>query len=288
MSERESSGIMARAGSRSARSAVLRWSFALATLTALVFGLAGPSRAQSQSTAPKSAPPGATATKVAVVDTNTATQTATAKPAAEPAAPKGQHEGITVHGHWVIEVKNPDGKLVRRVEFENSIDPGFSLPNGPSPITVPGGASLLSGLLTGKTTPGTVGPWAIMLAGPGGLGNLSNQANAPCVTEFGPDAALGACVLFEGTINGGGFPSCQTAGTGDFCGLTATPSGAGLVLSGSATATQQGQISTVATLFFTGAAASINSFTSSTNFSGAPISVSGGQTIGVTVAISFQ
>src|SRR5262245_7003057 len=31
-------------------------------------------------------------------------------------------EGIRVHGRWVIEVRDPDGKLVRRRAFENSLE----------------------------------------------------------------------------------------------------------------------------------------------------------------------
>jgi len=33
----------------------------------------------------------------------------------------GTSEGITVHGHWVIEVRQPDGALVSRQEFDNSM-----------------------------------------------------------------------------------------------------------------------------------------------------------------------
>ena len=33
----------------------------------------------------------------------------------------GPSEGITVHGHWTIEIKNPDGTLVERHEFENAL-----------------------------------------------------------------------------------------------------------------------------------------------------------------------
>ena len=46
--------------------------------------------------------------------------------AEQPAAPGerkrgGNHEGIQVHGHWVIEVRNPDGTVTRFArEFENS------------------------------------------------------------------------------------------------------------------------------------------------------------------------
>ncbi len=32
----------------------------------------------------------------------------------------GPQEGINIHGHWVIDVRNPDGMLVTHREFENS------------------------------------------------------------------------------------------------------------------------------------------------------------------------
>ncbi len=52
---------------------------------------------------------------------------APAKPA--PAATNGSQaansggvaEGIKVHGHWIIEVRNPDGTLVTRREFDNRL-----------------------------------------------------------------------------------------------------------------------------------------------------------------------
>src|ERR1700689_5452346 len=53
---------------------------------------------------------------------------------------KGSHEGIIVHGHWTLEVKNPDGTVVERREFENALDP-FE------------GADLLTGVLSGEYTP---------------------------------------------------------------------------------------------------------------------------------------
>jgi hypothetical protein len=34
----------------------------------------------------------------------------------------GPQEGIKIHGHWVIEVRNPDGTLATRREFENSLE----------------------------------------------------------------------------------------------------------------------------------------------------------------------
>ena len=35
----------------------------------------------------------------------------------------GPSEGIKVHGDWVIEVRQPDGTLVQRREFENKLLP---------------------------------------------------------------------------------------------------------------------------------------------------------------------
>jgi hypothetical protein len=70
----------------------------------------------------------------------------------EPAA-RGKHEGIKVHGHWTIEVHNPDGKLVSHTEFENSLVTA-------GPMT---GSALLTDLLGGTRTGGG---WEINLATP--------------------------------------------------------------------------------------------------------------------------
>jgi hypothetical protein len=44
-------------------------------------------------------------------------------PAPQPSFPStaSPREGITVHGYWKIDIRNPDGSLVRHVEFENSL-----------------------------------------------------------------------------------------------------------------------------------------------------------------------
>ena len=36
-------------------------------------------------------------------------------------APNGTGEGIAVHGHWTVEVTDPDGTTVSRTEFENAL-----------------------------------------------------------------------------------------------------------------------------------------------------------------------
>jgi hypothetical protein len=212
----------------------------------------------------------------------------------------GQHEGITVHGHWSIEVHDPKGAIVRHVEFENSLDPGFTDTHQTPPLIAPGGGSYLSALLSGQwTAPVAPTSWAILFVGPSGLTNLVNPAspNAPCLT--GPPLNAAACIIEP--VAG---PDCASqAGPGYSCNLSVTAVGTfpfftGIQLSGSVAATQNGQISTVASVIDTiGCPSSVSncqishavaSFTSSTNFPGAPISVSAGQTIAVTVTISFS
>lgn len=62
----------------------------------------------------------------------------------------GRHEGIKVHGHWTIEVRNPDGTLVTHREFENSLASGQ-------------GAQALVALLSHTAT---LGYWQVGLYGP--------------------------------------------------------------------------------------------------------------------------
>ena len=81
-----------------------------------------------------------------------AQQSATEKPAAAeekgstaPAKPGG--EGIKVHGHWIIDVRNRDGSLAQHRDFENSLADG---------------GQFLIGLASGYTT---FGGYYIVLVG---------------------------------------------------------------------------------------------------------------------------
>ncbi|MGA8011336.1 MAG: hypothetical protein WB949_02810 [Candidatus Acidiferrales bacterium] len=96
----------------------------LAGLASLALVCAGAAFAQSKpaQTAPPAAltiatAPGAQSSS----STQAATQTLAQNSSVRPPAPKGQSEGIKVHGHWTIEVKNPDGSVSTHREFENSI-----------------------------------------------------------------------------------------------------------------------------------------------------------------------
>src|SRR5271168_3514589 len=89
---------------------IARQSLVLATLFAMLLLAADISRAQSSATSP--------ATPTAKMAAPSAAKPV--RPAAKLPA-KSPHEGITVHGHWTIDVKNPDGTVASHHEFENSI-----------------------------------------------------------------------------------------------------------------------------------------------------------------------
>ncbi len=72
-------------------------------------------------------------------------------------------EGITVHGHWTIEVRDPDGTLAERREFENEL--------------LGGGVGAMVDILGRISTPGDWEIWTSSAAhvcqetaGPGGDG----------------------------------------------------------------------------------------------------------------------
>jgi hypothetical protein len=88
---------------------------------------------------------------------------------------KGPHENIAIHGYWTIDVRNPDGKVAKHLEFENQLCP--AIPGSP----VPAGDATLSSLLSGNAV---AGGWSIVLgepgqpavsANPGPCNNLSYQ-----------------------------------------------------------------------------------------------------------------
>lgn len=74
------------------------------------------------------------------------------------ATPRGQSEGgIKVHGHWILAVRNPDGSLAIRREFENSLQVG---------------ARTLAGMLSRSSS---VGLWAVDAG--------YNGVSGPCIWQ---------------------------------------------------------------------------------------------------------
>jgi hypothetical protein len=123
-----------------------------------------------------------------------ASVTARAQSTTRKPARKGQSEGIKVHGHWTVEVRNPDGKLVTHREFENSL----------VPVT---GAFTLELMILGNNPPQS---YQIVLQAP------NNSSPSTCIANF----VSTQCVLNENIPASG---SCATGSQNVFCSVTRSP-----------------------------------------------------------------
>lgn len=188
----------------------------------------------------------------------------------------GQHEGIKVHGHWTIEVRNPDGRLVTHREFENSLQSS--------------GSFILASVLGGAAVPGF---WEIRLDGP--ASTPSACLPAPVDTWFGLGNPT-SCIIIP---NVAAFVQTASVDPDLFLTLAVNSSGTGqLVLNGTATATVTGSVASVSTILNSCSASGSSpsacaqaptnrsEFTAVTLPSAVQVSV--GQTIAVTVNISFS
>ena len=175
--------------------------------------------------------------------------------AEEKSSGDGSHEGIKVHGHWTIEVRNPDGSLAMHREFENSLIQSQAL------------SSFLSRTFS-------VGYWFIQFS----------AGSQVCQAGGGTD-----CTIIEAAA--GVAPSNFVFNT-----LVVGTNANNLVLSGTVVAPLSGNISGVQTVVGyclpTTPVSSPCKFASSFFFTGttlsSPIQVSAGQTVAVTVNISFS
>ncbi len=183
----------------------------------------------------------------------------------------GPHEGIKVHGQWIIEIREPNGKLVTRREFENALSP-FASP-------------ILTGFL-GRNS--SVGKWNVLLFG--------NPISAsPCLDS------VGSPVFCEVSEVNAVPPATFVSFTLTIANPTSGPNAGALVLSGTAiaqntaSAVNIGDVRT--TLGFCAPSASTASAcaglgvgvpTISLTTLASPIPVSAGQQILVTVVITFS
>jgi hypothetical protein len=169
----------------------------------------------------------ASATTLAKMEAEEQAEAAGKSSAEEKPSGDGKHEGIKVHGHWTIEVKNPDGTRASRVEFENSL--------------CCAGATALSGLLLGDVVPGG---FSVYLSNGVGVGN-----QGPC----SPNAGGSTFCVFVGSLTN---PTPNTFGdttTGCPLGANCFPLSIALggfkmtdiSLTGTATAGSNGQITDV-------------------------------------------
>jgi hypothetical protein len=164
----------------------------------------------------------------------------------------GSREGIKVHGHWTIVVKNPDGSLATHYEFENAFANHL------------GASTFMNGVLSRAKR---VGLWQIALMGdPACYAN-----NAPC------------WIVEPGTPIEGGVLSATVPTSG--------PNSGKFVLSGSTTAPRAAQIATVQTQTDDcppSGTCVVSSFGFTQKTLPSPINVVAGQIIQVTVVISFS
>jgi len=242
--------------------------------------------------APKAAPP---ARPAAAMTPRTGT---TERSGAEQPEPNdGAHQGVKVHGHWAIEVKNPDGSIAKHVEFENSlVKDGF-------------GDLLLAFALTGRMA---ATEWALQLNASGTEPVLCSATNSVyCTGVLSPSSLLG-----QEFCAGTSAPTCTT-------GTMAIPSSKsnsfGILITGTIKPLMAGNITSVQTVLAgctdslleagfsipgqtsfspqTCATANIhtlnlssqfifNTFTSTSSF--APIPVVAGQIVAITVTITFS
>ena len=129
--------------------------------------------------------------------------------AADSKGASSRAEGIKVHGHWTIEVRNPDGTLAHRREFENAL--------------LEGGQRAIARILFGVDVPGR---WEVRTS----AGSLPS----PC-------GGISVCIAAESTD--------PRTGTFIFKNLTKSVVPVGnvesLTLSGNVTAIADGTITTV-------------------------------------------
>jgi len=258
---------------RSVLKCFARHGVCLAALLVSLTGLVGICRAQAAGAAAQPA-------KMA------AQPAATPAMAAHPAAPGkrqpgGNHEGIKVHGHWVIEVKNPDGTVTARREFENKLEGAE-------------GAQLIMSLLGGAAVKAQ---WMVVLPVP------CSTADFCVLGETGDPTPQSVPLAADLTSSFGGATTlnCQSAPAGtclQTLGLTINNPIGSIVLAGSVVASTSGSIGAVETAlqecYATNIAiAACTQFAPSNvqYFTGTTItaaSFGAGQTVSVTVTISFQ
>ena len=209
------------------------------------------------------------------------------------------HEGIQLHGHWTIDVKNPDGTLVKHSNFENQLQYD--------------GTQYLTALLSGY---GVGGDYAIYFTNATATATNSATTNVVCPAPASTTTStFPYCSIVQNTTTQPGIFHCMHY----VCvsGLTATPtfgSGTGLpnfTLMGSITAPQAGavvnvyvgfngcNISSTTTPPTATSPANISSLACETQTTGnyggtmsgttiTPITVVAGQIIQITVSYTFS
>jgi hypothetical protein len=203
------------------------------------------------------------------------------------------HQGVKVHGHWAIDVKNPDGAVARHVEFENSLVVGG------------GGDTLLAFALTGYLS---AADWALSL-------NNANSSETALCGQVCYGVTSSNSLMGQFFCSGSHSSRCTT-GTSVIPNIGGFFKMAYITITGNITPTSSGNITSVQTLMggcanqtlslaYTTATLSPQAcqnsnlgtltsgnvffdgpFTSTSSFT--PIPVVAGQIVSITVTISFS
>jgi hypothetical protein len=200
----------------------------------LIFSLVGIAAVSRSQVAATAARPITTAAAPTAASGNALPAGQAVQPAAQAERQRGgSHEGITVHGHWVIEVRNPDGALVTRREFENMLEQ----PTGAQTITqLLGGAAAagqLAVVLPVDCSSGDGQSWCIIYqSGAGTVGGITLSTD---VTPY-----------FCPTCGGGGdVLNCVQYPTSCLSTLAVSTNGGSLSLMGTVVAEAGGSVTAV-------------------------------------------
>jgi len=146
--------------------------------------------AQVQPAAKPAAPPASPAPALAGVK---GLQTAAVTPTPAPATPKKPGaEGLTMHGHWTIDLINADGTIAEHRDFENSLI----------------GPTMLYQIITGQYVEGDLGI------------TIASSGSYVCTTfDAGTSGGLGNCLVGASSTAGLGGFTCAFVAAG-FCNYT--------------------------------------------------------------------
>jgi hypothetical protein len=186
----------------------------------------------------------------------------------------GKHEDLKVHGHWSIEVRNPNGTVVTHREFENSL----VIDN-----TCCTGSGLLASVL-GRAL--TVGPWEVRLSG----NNPVCAGNGECWISESPVCSI---PIFASPIGQSAANTSCNLGVAMAQIQSNGKSTLAMVLSGSTTASTSGDFTFVQTWNLTGTGTTplinVAGYGPVTGaFLPSTVQVAAGQIIAVTVQISLS
>lgn len=228
------------------------------------------------------------------------------EPSSAHAPGKGLNTGIQVHGHWVIEVKNPNGSVVRHVEFENSLITPNSF-TGPSLTGSQALVALLSGNASVVANTG-YSLWTIELA------SLSGGDTSPCTTAnlIGLTGVTGipgtsgtvfsapaGCNIPTPTVTPSAGTAIAAISTSNGTQTISSALPTQLTIAGSVQAAQAGTVDAVFTIVqlnssfsfpftYVGLPQQSSGTCGGANQPPCAVSVAAGQTVAVTVTISFS